>query len=76
MYDRFFPKRLSPEFLVVDLVNNLDRLAENRNEVLTRVKQRVGSFDRPRLERAARDYGRSAARGWSFRAQRTTLRSG
>jgi Family of unknown function (DUF6088) len=52
-----FPKRLSPEFLLVDLVNNLDRLAESRDEVLTRVKERVTSFDGPRLERAARDYG-------------------
>jgi hypothetical protein len=52
-----FPKRLSPEFLLVDLVNNLDRLAESRVEVLTRVKERVPSFDGPRLERAARDYG-------------------
>ncbi|HML14315.1 MAG TPA: hypothetical protein VK456_13490, partial [Xanthobacteraceae bacterium] len=52
-----FPKRLSPEFLLVDLVNNLDRLAENRDEVLTRVKERVPSFDGLRLERAARDFG-------------------
>lgn len=27
-----FPKALSKEFLLVDLVNNLDRLAERRNE--------------------------------------------
>jgi hypothetical protein len=52
-----FPKQLSPEFLLVDLVNNLDQLAENRDEVLTRVKERAASFDRRRLERAARDYG-------------------
>jgi hypothetical protein len=52
-----FPKQLSAEFLLVDLVNNLDQLAESRDEVLTRVKQRVPSFDGPRLERAARDYG-------------------
>ena len=37
-----FPKKLSREFLLVDLVNNLDRLAESRTEVLERVqKQRV-----------------------------------
>jgi hypothetical protein len=52
-----FPKRLSPEFLMVDLVNNLDRLAESKKEVLERVRERVSSFDGPRLERAARDYG-------------------
>jgi hypothetical protein len=52
-----FPKRLSREFLLVDLVNNLDRLAESKSEVLGRVRERVPSFDAPRLRRAARDYG-------------------
>lgn len=52
-----FPKRLSQEFLLVDLVNNLDRLAESRKEVLARVKERAASYDVSRLQRAARDYG-------------------
>src|SRR5712691_6030582 len=52
-----FPKTLSSEFLLVDLVNNLDRLAESRQEVLTRVRERAASYDVPRLWRAARDYG-------------------
>jgi hypothetical protein len=52
-----FPKTLSGEFLLVDLVNNLDRLAESKNEVLGRVKERAASYDVPRLQRAARDYG-------------------
>jgi hypothetical protein len=52
-----FPRKLSKEFLLVDLVNNVDRLAESRQEVLARVKERALSFDVPRLQRAARDYG-------------------
>ena len=52
-----FPRALSPEFLLVDLVNNLDRLAESKNEVLARVKDRAASYDMSRLQRAARDYG-------------------
>jgi hypothetical protein len=52
-----FPKTLSPEFLLVDLVNNLDELAESKNEVLVRVKERAGAYDAPRLQRAAREYG-------------------
>jgi hypothetical protein len=52
-----FPRKLTPEFLLVDLVNNLDQLAESREEVLTRVKQTAGSYDAPRLRRAAREYG-------------------
>src|SRR5580658_10360502 len=47
-----FPKSLSREFLLVDLVNNLDRLAESKKEVLARVKERVASYDVPRLQRA------------------------
>src|SRR3989440_3695876 len=31
-----FPRKLSREFLLVDLVNNLDRLAESREELLER----------------------------------------
>ena len=58
----FFPKTLSKEFLLVDLVNNLDRLAESRNEVLARVKERAASYDVPRLQRAARDYGKVRTR--------------
>ena len=52
-----FPRTLSSEFLLVDLVNNLDRLAESKEEVLARVRERVASYDVPRLQRAARDYG-------------------
>jgi hypothetical protein len=52
-----FPAKLSAEFLLVDLVNNLDHLAESREEVLTRVKKAAASYDAPRLRRAARDYG-------------------
>ena len=49
-----FRKTLTEEFLLVDLVNNLDRLAESKNEVLARVKERVASYDDPpRLRRAA-----------------------
>jgi hypothetical protein len=52
-----FPRKLSKEFLLVDFVNNLDRLAESREEVLARVKERTASLDVPRLQRAAREYG-------------------
>jgi len=57
-----FPKTLSPEFLLVDLVNNLDRLAESKEEVLARVKERAASYDQSRLKRAAHDYGNARAR--------------
>jgi hypothetical protein len=52
-----FPKKLTREFLLVDLVNNLDRLAESKEELLARVKERTASYDPSRLQRAAHDYG-------------------
>jgi hypothetical protein len=58
----FFPRKLTGEFLLVDLVNNLDRLAESRDEVLGRVKQRAADYDPSRLQKAAREYGKVGTR--------------
>lgn len=52
-----FPNKLTPEFLLVDLVNNLDRLAERKAEVLARVTERAATYDQRRLCSAVRDYG-------------------
>lgn len=52
-----FPKKLTPEFLLVDLVNNLDQLAESKAEVLARVSERAATYEQRRLGRAVRDYG-------------------
>lgn len=52
-----FPKSLTKEFVLVDLVDNVDQLAEAKDEVLKRVMQHASSTDRRRLRRAVRDYG-------------------
>src|SRR6195256_609391 len=52
-----FPKSLTTEFLLVDLVNNLDQLAEAKNEVLKRLAEKAASYDVRRLERASHNYG-------------------
>ena len=52
-----FPKSLTKEFLLVDLVNNLGRLAENQGEVLERVKKQAANFNWRTLSQVARDYG-------------------
>jgi hypothetical protein len=52
-----FPKSLTREFLLVDLVNNVDQLAEARDEVLKRVMERAAAVDGARLRRAVREYG-------------------
>lgn len=58
----FFPKDLSPEFLLVDLVNNLNNLAEDREAVLNKVKERALSMDRKRLRRTVGEYAGARAR--------------
>jgi hypothetical protein len=52
-----FPRKATPEFLLVDLVNNLGQLAEDHNEVLQKVKNKVPTMDLQKLERALRAYG-------------------
>jgi len=57
-----FPKKLSPEFLLVDLVNNLDTLAEDKEAVLVNVKEKAGRLDRVKLKRTVSSYGGSRAK--------------
>jgi len=57
-----FPKSVSQEFLLVDLVNNLDRLAEDQVKVLDHVKEKAVSADRRGLSKAVHDYGGVRAR--------------
>jgi len=52
------PKQLSPEFLLVDLVNELDQLVENRDHVLSRVRQKAKKMDAKKLSRAICLYGK------------------
>jgi len=52
-----FPKKLTKEFLLVDLVNNLEQLAEAKTEVLERVRERAASYASQRMKQAVRDYG-------------------
>ena len=63
-----FPKKLSREFLLVDLVNNLDQLGEDPREVLERVKDRLCLSDTARLKKAAQRYGSERAKKFFARA--------
>lgn len=51
------PKNLTPEFLVVELLNRLDELAEDRNQVVERLKSKLSDFNRRKLLHAASRYG-------------------
>lgn len=52
-----FPKKLTPEFLIVDLVNNLETLAEDQQDVLKNVAVKVKSMNTLKLKRSVADYG-------------------
>ncbi|MEA1785154.1 hypothetical protein U1E44_03555 [Arenibacter sp. GZD96] len=52
-----FPRKATPEFLLVDLVNNLDQLAEDPQEVLQKVKNKAQAMNSQKLQRTLRDYG-------------------
>lgn len=56
------PERLSHEFLLVDLVNNLGQLAENAAQVKARIADKVASMDRRALVKAVRYYGKVGTR--------------
>ncbi len=52
-----FPRKVTAEFLLVDLVNNLGQLAEDPKEVLEKVKEKVISMDKKKLLASLKEYG-------------------
>lgn len=57
-----FPSKLSQEFLLVDLVNNLEFLAEDPNEVLRNLALKVRTMDTKKLKRYVSQYGNVRAK--------------
>lgn len=57
-----FPKTLTREFLYVDLLNNLDELAEDRDSVLRQAQEKMTTFDQRKLSDAVERYGNVATR--------------
>lgn len=53
----FFPLESSQEFLLVDLVDNLGKLAEDKERVLKRVKEKAQTMDKNALKTAVLSYG-------------------
>jgi len=52
-----FPKKVTKEFLLVDLVNNLDTLAEDPTAVLKNVSAKVATMDKIKLKQSVVRYG-------------------
>jgi len=53
----FFPLKLSEEFLFIDFLDNVSKLAEDTDAVLQRAKAKAQEMDPAKLQKAAFDYG-------------------
>ncbi len=51
------PRHLTPEFLVVELLNRMEELAEDREQLVERLKGKLSDFNRRKLLHAASRYG-------------------
>ena len=57
-----FPKALSEEFLLVDVLHNVDRLAEDGDVVRARALERAQNLNPRRLKKAVREYDSARVR--------------
>lgn len=53
-----FPRKLSKEYLLVDMLNNFKNLAEDEKNVLVNLKNKKENFDAKKVLYMAREYGR------------------
>lgn len=53
----FVPDKLTKEFLLVDLLNNLHHLEEDQSALLNNVKMKVKEMDRKQLTKLVHDFG-------------------
>ncbi len=57
-----FPKKATPEFLLVDLLNNLDMLAEDPEFVLNNVSTKLKTMDLRKVKKNLSQYGNVRAK--------------
>lgn len=57
-----FPAKVTAEFLLVDLLHNLESLPENADEVLPRALRKAREMNPARLSKAVRDFNSARAR--------------
>ncbi|SNR87509.1 hypothetical protein SAMN05192560_1519 [Methylobacillus rhizosphaerae] len=56
------PHQVTPEYLLVDMLNNLDDLAEDRGSILAAAQRKLASFDRQKLQKSLEQYGSAATK--------------
>lgn len=52
-----FPSKATPEFLLIDLLNNLEQLAEDPKEIVSKVRLKAKSMDQKKLKKSLQQYG-------------------
>jgi hypothetical protein len=57
-----FPAKLSKEFLLVDLLNNLAEMVDDPEEVKMHIKSKLSSFDLAKLKQLSKLYGKVSTR--------------
>jgi hypothetical protein len=57
-----FPKKVTEEFLIVDLVNNIDALAEDPSKILKHVISKIHTMNKAKLRRSVAAYGNRKAK--------------
>lgn len=59
---RHFPSKITEEFLLMDLANNIDNIAEDHNAVLNNMLAKAFQMPRQKLKQAVLKYGNSKTR--------------
>ena len=52
-----FPSKATPEFLLVDLLNNIEHLAEDSNELVLKVRSKAKTMNTKKLKKSLLEYG-------------------
>lgn len=52
-----FPSKATPEFLLVDLLNNIEQLAEDSNELVLKVRSKAKTMNAKKLKKSLLEYG-------------------
>ena len=56
------PSQVTPEYLLVDMLNNLSELAEDEEQVLALAKNKLKQFDVRKLKKALAEFGSAATK--------------
>jgi hypothetical protein len=71
-----FPKKVNKEFLLVDLLNNLDSLAEDKDAILVNTEQQLDKFEVSKLLKTVSAYGAARTKkrisSWLLQSKRVS----